>query len=219
MADLTTLLSKFLTVLYSTGTGDLVVSPGTRIASVATGQVLASGGVSTAPAWSASPTLTSMSLGNGPASAGLLRLADACGISWTSGAGYVSMRSVVGAISFSGGSFYPISYEFFTASDVGLTIAAGGLVTASGSVMTPLVNLPNTGAAPTSGTLTLVGGTKTVATTAATTTALIFFQRITAGGTIGMSTTYTKVAGTSFTLTADNVLDTSTYAWWIVEVH
>ncbi len=85
--------------------------------------------------------------------------------------------------------------------------------------ITPLgaLSMLSTGAAPTVGELTLVGGTKTVNTTAATATAKIFAQRKTAGGTIGFASTYTINAGVSFTLNSDNALDTSTYEWWIVE--
>lgn len=81
------------------------------------------------------------------------------------------------------------------------------------------VNLLSTGGAAVAGTVTLVGGTATVNTTAATATCLIQFQRKTSGGTIGTSTTYTVSAGTSFTITSDNILDTSTFAWQIIETH
>jgi hypothetical protein len=72
------------------------------------------------------------------------------------------------------------------------------------------------GTNPVAGTVTLVAGTATVSTDAATSTALVFLQRKTAGGTVG-NTTWAVTAGTSFTVTSDNALDTSTYAWWIVQ--
>ncbi len=78
--------------------------------------------------------------------------------------------------------------------------------------------LSSVGAGPNAGTLTLVGGTATVATTAATATAILFFQRVTLGGT-GGALTYTKVTGVSFTANSDNALDTSTYAWALMEPH
>lgn len=81
------------------------------------------------------------------------------------------------------------------------------------------VNLITSGGAPTAGTLTLVAGTKTVNTTAATATALLFVQRSVSAGTIGFATTYTINAGVSFTLTSDSALDTSTYQWHLVETH
>lgn len=130
--------------------GDLLYADTTttlaKRAAVAVGQVLASAGVNTAPAYSASPALTKVVLSN-------------------------------------------------------------------------TVDLIATGAAATGGTVTLVTGTATVNTTAATATCLIFFQRKTAGGTIGFATTYTISAGTSFTVSSDSALDTSTYVWWIVETH
>lgn len=95
-----------------------------------------------------------------------------------------------------------------------LGVASGTSVSLSGTV-----SLANTGGAAASGQLTLVLGTKTVNTTAATGTCLIFFQRVTAGGTIGFATTYTVVANTSFTVSSDSALDTSVYNWWIVETH
>ena len=99
------------------------------------------------------------------------------------------------------------------------TLAVAGAVTFASTISTTLLNLPNTGAAATSGTLTLIAGTKTINTTAMTATALLFVQRRTSGGTVGFATTYTRVNATSFTLNSDNALDTSTFDWWIVEVH
>lgn len=101
------------------------------------------------------------------------------------------------------------------------TLVAPNIGAASGASLSlsGAVSLASTGAAATSGSLTLVGGTKTINTTAATATCLIFFQRVTAGGTIGFATTYTKVNNTSFTLNSDSALDTSVYNWWIVETH
>ena len=86
-------------------------------------------------------------------------------------------------------------------------------------LVTGTVSLPNTGAGATCGQLTLIGGTKTINTTAATATCLIFFQRKTNGGTIGFETTYTVNAGVSFTVSSDNILDTSIYNWLIIETH
>lgn len=94
-----------------------------------------------------------------------------------------------------------------------------GVASGTSLSLSNTVSLVTTGAAATAGTVTLVTGTATVNTTAATSTALIFFQRVTAGGTIGFSTTYTKVNNTSFTISSDNALDTSTYNWQIMETH
>lgn len=64
----------------------------------------------------------------------------------------------------------------------------------------------------------LVGGTVTVANTTVTANTRVFAQRKAAGGTIGMSLTYTVSASTSFTITSDNILDTSTYSYILIEV-
>lgn len=67
------------------------------------------------------------------------------------------------------------------------------------------------------GNATLVGGTLTVLNTTVTANTLIFLTRKTTGGTIGFAVTYTVIAATSFTITSDNVLDTSTYSYILVE--
>lgn len=96
--------------------------------------------------------------------------------------------------------------------DIG--VASGTSLSLSGAL-----DIISTGAAPKAGQVTLVAGTATVNTTAIGASSLVFFQRVSAGGTIGISTTYTKVNGTSFTINSDNSLDTSTFNWWIVETH
>jgi hypothetical protein len=92
-------------------------------------------------------------------------------------------------------------------------------VVVSGPVTTTEISLPNTGGAATCGQITLVLGTKTINTTRATATCLIFFQRVSTGGTIGFATTYTVNAGVSFTINSDSALDTSVYNWMIIETH
>ena len=94
-----------------------------------------------------------------------------------------------------------------------------GAATGTSVSLSGTTSLLNTGAAATCGELTLVAGAKTVSTTSATSTCLIFFQRKTVGGTIGFATTYTINAGVSFTVTSDSALDTSVYAWRILETH
>lgn len=100
-----------------------------------------------------------------------------------------------------------------------LTTPVIGAATGISLSLSGTVSHANTGAAATAGQITLVAGTKTVNTTAATATALLFFQRVTSGGTIGFATTYTVNAGTSFTINSDSALDTSVYNWLIVETH
>lgn len=67
------------------------------------------------------------------------------------------------------------------------------------------------------GDVVLVGGTKTVSNTTVTINTRIFLTRKVAGGTIGFAVTYTVIAATSFTITSDNVLDTSTYSYLLIE--
>lgn len=118
-----------------------------------------------------------------------------------------------------------------TATNLGgtLTTAAQANVTSLGT-LTGLVlgggvspSFASAGANLTAGQCTLgVGGTVTVNTTAADSLAngkIIFFQRVTAAGTIGFATTYTTVAATSFTLLSDNPLDRSVYNFVILAVH
>lgn len=79
------------------------------------------------------------------------------------------------------------------------------------------LQLPNSGAAPTVGNATLVGGTVTVSTTAIGASDVVLVTRKTSGGTIGTAITYTISAGVSFTITSDSALDTSTLSWTIVK--
>jgi hypothetical protein len=74
----------------------------------------------------------------------------------------------------------------------------------------------STGAAAICGNATLVAGTVTVNTTAATANTLVMLSPKTAGGTLG-TYTYTIVAGTSFTINSSNILDTSVISWMLVE--
>lgn len=69
----------------------------------------------------------------------------------------------------------------------------------------------------TMGTAVLVAGTVTVNTTSVTANSRIFLMPQTFGGTAGLLNISARVAGTSFTITSLNVLDTSTIAWLIVE--
>jgi hypothetical protein len=64
------------------------------------------------------------------------------------------------------------------------------------------------------GNATLVAGTVTVTTTAATSSSLILLTHKTSGGTLGI-TDYITTNG-SFTITSNNVLDTSTYTYLII---
>lgn len=67
------------------------------------------------------------------------------------------------------------------------------------------------------GTAVLVAGTKTVTTTKARTTSLIFLTVKTPGGTQGYLSVGTVTDGTSFVINSTSGSETSTVAWMIVE--
>lgn len=68
------------------------------------------------------------------------------------------------------------------------------------------------------GNATLVAGTVTVANTSVTANTIVLLTRKTSGGTIGTAVTYTVSPTTSFTITADSALDTSTFSYFLIEV-
>lgn len=69
----------------------------------------------------------------------------------------------------------------------------------------------------TRGSAVLVAGTVTVSTTKVTASSLIFLTDMTAGGTLGILSVGTRVAGTSFVINSVNALDTSTISWLLLE--
>lgn len=69
------------------------------------------------------------------------------------------------------------------------------------------------------GNATLVGGTVTVSNTTVTANTIVMLTRKTSGGTVGTAITYTLSAGASFTITSDNVLDTSTFTYLLMELN
>lgn len=78
------------------------------------------------------------------------------------------------------------------------------------------LNIP-TGSNAAAGTGTLSGGTATISTTAVTSSSLIFLTDTASSVTnVGTLTVSAKSAGTSFTVTSANVLDSSTFNWLIV---
>ncbi len=66
------------------------------------------------------------------------------------------------------------------------------------------------------GNAVLVGGTVAVANTSVTTGTYVFLSRKTIGGVAG-NLTYTLSAGVSFTINSDNIADTSTVTYLLVE--
>lgn len=74
-----------------------------------------------------------------------------------------------------------------------------------------------TGTNASAGTGTLSGGTVTISTTAVTANSLIFLTDTASSLTnVGQTSVTAKSAGTSFTVTSSNALDTSTFNWLII---
>lgn len=94
----------------------------------------------------------------------------------------------------------------------------GSHFTATSTTATTTINgtlkLGSTGTSASQGNATLVAGTVTVTTGAATTNGFVHLTRKTSGGTLGTAITYTITNG-SFTITSDSALDTSTFTWLI----
>lgn len=103
--------------------------------------------------------------------------------------------------------------------DVNLTAAA---ITASGDLacLTAGKGLQlKAGTNARGGNATLIAGTITVTNTTVSANTVITLTRKTSGGTIGTSITYTLSAGASFTINSDNLLDTSTFSYLLLEVN
>lgn len=80
----------------------------------------------------------------------------------------------------------------------------------------PILDRPSTGAAPTAGILTLVGGTKVVATTAIAATDILTLTKKTNSGGAGADITYTINPGVGFTVNSSVGADASTFGWMII---
>lgn len=92
------------------------------------------------------------------------------------------------------------------------------ITSASMALATALPLAFNSGTNQRAGNTTLVGGTVTVSNATVTANTCVILTRKTSGGTIGTSITYTLSAGASFTITSDNILDTSTFSYMLIEV-
>lgn len=86
--------------------------------------------------------------------------------------------------------------------------------TAEGGIVTD-----NQGTNALVGNATLVGGSVVVSNTVVDANSYIVLTRKTSGGTPGTAITYTISNGVSFTITSDNILDTSTFTWYIIKGH
>lgn len=114
----------------------------------------------------------------------------------------------------------------FSVSNLGAVIAAGAITATLGDITATNGNLIagtagkglriKEGSNARSGSLTLVGGTITVANTSVTATTRIILSKITNGGTAG-NITVTRSANTSFTVTSSSGTETSTFDYLLVE--
>lgn len=105
--------------------------------------------------------------------------------------------------------------ESFRAKANGDAVSQGNLIAAVAGKGLQL----QSGSGARAGNATLVGGSATVTNTTVTANTLVLLTRKATGGTIGMAVTYSVSAGVSFTISSDNVLDTSTYSYMLVEVN
>lgn len=96
----------------------------------------------------------------------------------------------------------------------GTSLSLGGNLTLSAAGNK--INIA-TGSNASAGTGTLVGGTATISTTAVTASSLVFITDTASSLTnIGTPSVTAISAGTSFTVTSSNVLDTSTFNWLVI---
>lgn len=102
------------------------------------------------------------------------------------------------------GTFLAFNYPIVQADNITISTAGKGIAIKEG-------------ANAKMGAAALVGGTVTVNTTAVTANSRIYLTSQVDGGTPGFQRISARSAGTSFTITSSNVLDTSTVAWMIVE--
>lgn len=70
---------------------------------------------------------------------------------------------------------------------------------------------------PRVGTAVLSGGTNFVSNATVTSSTIVLLTRKVSGGTIGTAITYVTSGGFGFTINSDNILDTSTFSYLLVE--
>jgi len=195
-------------VLIGEGTSSIVAT-----AAGTAGQILTSGGASADPAWTTATypaTVAAGALLVGTASNVVGSIADvATGQALMSG-GVGVVPAYSGSPSFSGSV---TAGTTITATSGAITATNGNLVmgTAGNKIIVPTGSNASAG---TSGVMSGTPGAVTVATTACSSTALIFFARKTTGGTPGQ-VSITAQDGTGFTLTSTGN-ETSTFNWWII---
>lgn len=130
---------------------------------------------------------------------------------YTSGLGLNLISDNTGGINFYTGGFAS-GNNYIQFSSAGLATFGSGISIPSGKTITI-----SSGTNKRAGNAPLVGGTVTVSNTTVTANTLVVLTRKTSGGTIGTSITYTLSAGVSFTITSDNILDTSTFTYMLIE--
>lgn len=121
--------------------------------------------------------------------------------------------NLVFASSINGGAFLnPIRFYSDGLLSAG-SLSVGNITQSAGALLSITA-----GANQRAGNATLIGGSITVNNTSVTANTVVMLTRKSTGGTIGFAVTYTVSAGVSFTISSDNVLDTSTYSYLLIEV-
>jgi hypothetical protein len=177
------------------------------------GQLLTSGGASADPTWTTATfpaTVAAGALLAGTASNVVGPIADVA-------TGQVLMSGGVGVIPAYSGS--PSVSGSLTAATT-ITATLGNITATNGNLAMGtagnkiIVPTGSNASAGTSGVMSGTPGAVTVATTACSATAKVFYARATAGGTLG-NVSITAQDGTGFTLTSTGN-ETSTFNWWII---
>lgn len=139
--DATDVLWSTLVLPNAATTGDILYASGANtignLADVAVGQALVSGGVGVAPAWSASPTLTGLTLSGLTASTVIYSNAAKAITSLANAAGYLTNNGA-GALSWSA-TATPTAHNLLSASHGDTTVQAvsrGSVITGQGAVPT-----------------------------------------------------------------------------------
>lgn len=112
-----------------------------------------------------------------------------------------------------------VDYGGTSTAALSIPITSGAVTFGGGAVFPAAAPVSFTsGTNQRAGNATMVGGTVTVSNTTVTANTVVMLTRKTSGGTIGTAITYTLSAGTSFTVNSDNILDTSTFSYVLIEV-
>jgi hypothetical protein len=122
-----------------------------------------------------------------------------------------------------GGTFIADGAAFVStpSNTTGASVTVDGTQTLTGKTIDSAQLVSKTGSNKRVGTGTLVGGTLAVANTSITANSQVYIQD-TGGGVlanIGALFVASQTVGTGFTVSSSNVLDTSTFRYWIFEVN